>query len=114
MQTPIMNVIKVLSHVGEAASLSRSLPPEAFYNTLISEKLDVQDHYCAWRQAQELAATCSREQLPREAPFSFCSYPFLLTARAKSHLLHLEATFQMEQVQCCDAGGEGGGGGRRP
>jgi hypothetical protein len=33
------------------------------------------------------------------APFSFCSYPFLLDARAKSNLLHLEARFQMEQVR---------------
>ncbi|GFR50165.1 hypothetical protein Agub_g12331, partial [Astrephomene gubernaculifera] len=94
LTTPVMNVIKVLARVEEAASLSRSLPPEAFYNTLISEKLDVQDHYTAWRQGQELAA--GRDP-PKEAPFSFCSYPFLLNARAKSHLLHLEARFQMEQ-----------------
>ncbi len=32
-------------------------------------------------------------------PFSFCTYPFLLDARAKSNLLHIEARFQMEQVR---------------
>ncbi len=37
-----MNVIKVLSKVEEAAGLSRSLPPDAFYNALISDKMDVQ------------------------------------------------------------------------
>eukprot|EP00798_Chlamydomonas_sp_ICE-L_P023307 gene23307-30545_t len=32
-----------------------------------------------------------------DVPFSFCSYPFLLDARAKSNLMHIEARFQMEQ-----------------
>jgi hypothetical protein len=53
----------------------------------------VSDHYTAWRQAQnELVRQGS------EGPFSFCSYPFLLDARAKRNLLHIEARFQMEQV----------------
>ncbi|GLC36844.1 hypothetical protein PLESTB_000776500 [Pleodorina starrii] len=90
----LMAVIQVLGLVEEAARLSHCLPPEVFYNRLISEKLDVQDHYSAWRQAQELSAS---PHPPRDLPFSFCSYPFLLNARAKSHLLHLEARFQMEQ-----------------
>ncbi|GIM14106.1 hypothetical protein Vretimale_17132, partial [Volvox reticuliferus] len=94
LTTPLMNVIKVLARVAEAASRSDSLPPEVFYNTLVSEKLDVQDHYSAWRQAQELS---TGPDTSKEAPFSFCSYPFLLNARAKSQLLHLEARFQMEQ-----------------
>ncbi|GIL57699.1 hypothetical protein Vafri_12863 [Volvox africanus] len=94
LTTPLMDVIKVLARVAEAASRSNSLPPEAFYNALVSEKLDVQDHYSAWRQAQELS---TGPDPPKEAPFSFCSYPFLLNARAKSQLLHLEARFQMEQ-----------------
>lgn len=42
LQTSVMNTIKVLSKVEEAAGLSRSLPPEAFYNSLISDKMDVQ------------------------------------------------------------------------
>lgn len=42
----------VLRSLPQAVSLSRSLPPEAFYNPLISEKMDVHDHYTAWRQAQ--------------------------------------------------------------
>ncbi|GLI67883.1 hypothetical protein VaNZ11_012174, partial [Volvox africanus] len=94
LTTPLMDVIKVLARVAEAASRSNSLPSEVFYNALVSEKLDVQDHYSAWRQAQELF---TGPDPPKEAPFSFCSYPFLLNARAKSQLLHLEARFQMEQ-----------------
>lgn len=35
-----------------ACSAGNPLPPEAFYNTLISEKMDVQDHYSAWRVTQ--------------------------------------------------------------
>ena len=60
-----------------------------------SEKMDVQDHYTAWRQTQDQPV---RRQ-GFDGPFSFCSYPFLLDARAKSNLLHIEARFQMEQVR---------------
>eukprot|EP00210_Caulerpa_lentillifera_P001329 g1279.t1 len=90
----VMNAIKVLSKVHEANEKGRKLPPEAFYNQLISEKMDVLDHYIAWRQ--------SRDHPPKRAgqdgPFSFCSYPFLLDARAKGRLLHTEAKLQMEQT----------------
>eukprot|EP00210_Caulerpa_lentillifera_P008643 g8243.t1 len=90
----VMNAIKVLGKVEEANEKGRKLPPEAFYNQLISDKMDVLDHYIAWRQ--------SRDQPPKKSgqdgPFSFCSYPFLLDARAKSRLLHTEAKLQMEQT----------------
>ena len=46
----VMNAIKVLSRVVEANQQYMRLPPEAFYNNLISEKMDVLDHYVAWRQ----------------------------------------------------------------
>ncbi len=48
----VMNAIKTLAKVNEANQIGRVLPPEAFYNQLISEKMDVQDHYTAWRQTQ--------------------------------------------------------------
>lgn len=60
-----------------------------------SEKMDVQDHYTAWRQTQEQPS----RRHGNDGPFSFCSYPFLLDPRAKSNLLHIEARFQMEQVR---------------
>lgn len=83
-----------------------------------SDKMDVQDHYTAWRtslttgpstasssagdghasQGQPHAAPSSPAPAP-DAPFSFCAFPFLLDARAKTSLLHLEARFQMEQVR---------------
>ncbi len=53
-----MNVIRMLARVAEAAALSRSLPPEALYNALISDKLDVADHYTAWRQARVGGGVC--------------------------------------------------------
>lgn len=90
----VMNAIKVLSKVEQANQISRKLPPEAFYNTLISEKMDVQDHYTAWRQTQDQPV---RRQ-GSDGPFSFCSFSFLLDPRAKSNLLHIEARFQMEQT----------------
>ena len=90
----VMNAIKVLALVEEANQLGRLLPPEAFYNELISEKLDVLDHYVAWRQTHDMPRHASSS----DGPFSFCSYPFLLNPRAKSKLLHTEARVQMDQT----------------
>ncbi len=90
----VMNAIKVLALVEEANQLGRLLPPEAFYNELISEKLDVLDHYVAWRQTHDMP----RHSSSSDGPFSFCSYPFLLNPRAKSKLLHTEARIQMDQT----------------
>ena len=59
-----------------------------------SEKLDVEDHYVAWRQAHD----SPQHSFGAESPFSFCSFPFLLSPRAKSKLLHTEARFLMTQV----------------
>ncbi|KAK9819719.1 hypothetical protein WJX72_001643 [[Myrmecia] bisecta] len=90
----VMNVIKVLAKVEEANQLGRQLQPDAFYNELISEKLDVEDHYVAWRQTHDTP----QHQFGSDGPFSFCSYPFLLSPRAKSKLLHTEARFLMTQT----------------
>ena len=62
-----------------------------------SEKLDVEDHYVAWRQTHDQP----QHQFGLDGPFSFCSYPFLLNPRAKSKLLHTEARFLMTQVLSC-------------
>ncbi|GAX82001.1 hypothetical protein CEUSTIGMA_g9429.t1 [Chlamydomonas eustigma] len=91
----VMNAIKMLAKVEEANQIGRALPPDAFYNQLISEKMDVQDHYTAWRQTRDMPAM---KRTAGDGPFSFCSYPFLLDPRAKSNLLHIEARFQMEQT----------------
>ena len=61
---------------------------------ICSEKLDVEDHYVAWRQTHDQP----QHQFGLDGPFSFCSYPFLLNPRAKSKLLHTEARFLMTQV----------------
>ncbi|GAB4814343.1 hypothetical protein N2152v2_001389 [Parachlorella kessleri] len=90
----VMNVIKVLAKVEEANQIGRQLPPDAFYNELISEKLDVLDHYVAWRQTHDMP----QHAAGTDGPFSFCSYPFLLNPRAKSKLLHTEARIQMDQT----------------
>ena len=54
----------------------------------------------AWRQAHDTP----QHELGSEGPFSFCSYPFLLSPRAKSKLLHTEARFLMTQVQSSEFG----------
>jgi hypothetical protein len=61
-----------------------------------SEKLDVEDHYVAWRQTHD---TPQHAYNGSDGPFSFCSYPFLLSPRAKSKLLHTEARFLMTQAR---------------
>jgi hypothetical protein len=90
-----------------------------------SEKLDVLDHYVAWRQTHDMP----QHGAGTDGPFSFCSYPFLLNPRAKSKLLHTEARIQMDQTvaasrleQAANNNSLGGGGngslsargGRRP
>ncbi|MEW5310744.1 MAG: hypothetical protein WDW38_002511 [Sanguina aurantia] len=62
----VMNVIKVLSYVEQATAISSSLPPDAFYNSLISEKMDVVDHYTAWRQVHEMAAETQQQPTSRQ------------------------------------------------
>lgn len=59
-----------------------------------SEKLDVEDHYVAWRQTHD----SPNHGMTVDGPFSFCSFPFLLNPRAKSKLLHTEARCLMTQV----------------
>jgi hypothetical protein len=72
--------------------IGRKLKAEDFHNDLISDKLDVLDHYIAWRQSRDTVSTGPSV----DGPFSFCSYPFLLNCKAKSKLLHTEAKIRME------------------
>jgi hypothetical protein len=60
-----------------------------------SDKLDVEDHYVAWRQVQEGA---HKRYANNDGPFSFCTFPFLLTPKAKSKLLHTETRYKMTSV----------------
>lgn len=76
-------------------SVHRRLTSSTFYFPR-SEKLDVEDHYIAWRQMHEQAALAHGNAA--DGPFSFCSYPWLLNPRAKSRLLHTEARFVMAQT----------------
>ena len=66
------------------------------------------DHWCAWRQTHEAGGAPRPGSGSRsDGPFSFCSFPFLLSPRAKSRLLHTEARFRMaqtvQQVRACSA-----------
>ena len=62
---------------------------------MCSDKLDVDDHYIAWRQTHDAPGA---EYQDGDGPFSFCSYPFLLNPRAKSKLLHTEARIMMNHT----------------
>eukprot|EP00873_Tetraselmis_striata_P010062 jgi/Tetstr1/430326/TSEL_020151.t1 len=88
----VMNCIKLLDEVFRANMIGRKLNAEDFHNELISEKLDVLDHYIAWRQSRETLSNGPSV----DGPFSFCSYPFLLNCKAKSKLLQTEAKIRME------------------
>uniref|UniRef100_A0A061R666 Ubiquitin-protein ligase E3 A n=1 Tax=Tetraselmis sp. GSL018 TaxID=582737 RepID=A0A061R666_9CHLO len=88
----VMNCIKLLDEVFRANQIGRKLKAEDFHNELISEKLDVLDHYVAWRQSRDVPSMGPNA----DGPFSFCSYPFLLNCKAKSKLLHTEAKIRME------------------
>ena len=73
---------------------AREILMELYISCTASEKLDVEDHYVAWRQSHDAPAAAYNV----DGPFSFCSFPFLLNPRAKSKLLHTEARFLMTQV----------------
>mmetsp|Transcript_26937 Transcript_26937/g.75892 ORF Transcript_26937/g.75892 Transcript_26937/m.75892 type:complete len:1891 (+) Transcript_26937:162-5834(+) len=88
----VMNCIKLLDEVFQANMIGRKLKAEDFHNELISDKLDVLDHYIAWRQSRDTPSAGPSV----DGPFSFCSYPFLLNCKAKSKLLHTEAKIRME------------------
>ena len=80
--------LNVLALVEESNRRSNTLPIEEFYNPLISEKMDVLQHYIVWRQN----ATAGTRG------FSFCSFPFLLNNEAKSNLLQTEARLTMHEM----------------
>jgi alpha-tubulin suppressor-like RCC1 family protein len=80
--------LNVLALVEESNQSSNSLPIEEFFNPLISEKMDVLQHYIVWRQN----ATSGTKG------FSFCNYPFLLNNTAKSNLLQTEARLTMHEM----------------
>ena len=72
------------------------LPPEVFYNQLISDKMDMQDHYLARCQSHN-----NDHRSPAGmGPFSFCSFPFLLNAKAKTRLLQVRVATVAVDLPC--------------
>ena len=64
----------------------RAVPYTLFYNQVVSEEINLQDDFNRW-----LSGRRGQQQI-----FSFCSFPFILDAGAKSQVLHHDATRQME------------------
>lgn len=61
------------------------LPEWCFHNEAISQSEDLQEHYKQWQQQQGHV-------------FSYCKYPFLLTAEAKRRLLSFDAKLRMDSA----------------
>lgn len=60
---------------------------------IYSDRLDAGDHYMTWREAKWKISEDAN------GPFSFCQYPFLLNAGAKSRLFQVECRLNMRQVR---------------
>jgi hypothetical protein len=81
-------LLDVLLQANEDADGKNKIPYHEFYNTSLSNALDLGAEYLAWVK--------HRESSPN-ALVSFCQMPFLLTATAKSRILHGEALIQKQQ-----------------
>ncbi|XP_047486162.1 probable E3 ubiquitin-protein ligase HERC4 isoform X1 [Penaeus chinensis] len=69
---------------------STRLPYEEFYIPEIAEKIDIRNDYLNWIRSKTLA------NVKIDGPISFCEYPFLFDAQAKTLLLRCDATRQMQ------------------
>lgn len=63
---------------------------EDFYIPAIAEKIDIRSDYLNWINSK------IRPHMRRDNPISFCEYPFLFDAQAKTLLLRSDATRQMQ------------------
>jgi len=75
-----------------------AVPPGDFANEVISGETNLQADYVRWltdRHSAPAAAASAGAAPPRT--FSFCAFPFILDAAAKSQILGFDAQHQMEQ-----------------
>ncbi|CAG9467513.1 unnamed protein product [Pedinophyceae sp. YPF-701] len=96
-----VEAIQLLALVFDAVKGGGHIRLEEFYNSYVSRKLDVHDHYVAWRErgaAYARTGGAGPAGAPSPESFSFCDFPFLLDARAKAQILRWEARIQMHQT----------------
>ncbi|KAK3871366.1 hypothetical protein Pcinc_023478 [Petrolisthes cinctipes] len=90
----LLSALKVLNqlHEGNFQQGSRvaRLAYEEFYIPEIAEKIDIRSDYLNWINSR------IRHVDRSESPISFCEYPFLFDAQAKTLLLRCDATRQMQ------------------
>jgi hypothetical protein len=108
----VMNAVKVLAIIEGASRARNVLPAEAFQNQLISDKMDVREHFLAWHHTQVQTSVeegnlnvtkCNGDHcMPAgNAPFSFCAFPFLLNEQARGRLLQVRWHWQRGCLRRC-------------
>lgn len=94
LSSEVVLAIEMLAMVNEAEmrkAPEARMPVMELYNDFISEHMDVQDHYKAWRRH-------GTHRGSGQVDFSFCDFPFLLNSSAKSKVLRIEAQMQMAET----------------
>lgn len=90
----LLSSLRILALVhGEnfkGGSKTARLSYEEFYIPEIAEKIDIRNDYLNWMNNK------LRPALRTGSPISFCEYPFLFDAQAKTLLLRCDATRQMQ------------------
>ncbi|RYG43649.1 hypothetical protein EON68_00035, partial [archaeon] len=67
-----------------------AVPFEAFYNEVVSTDISLQQDFRRWLERRQAGA----HSRMTASTFSFCSFPFIFDAAAKSQILQLDANLQ--------------------
>ncbi|KAI5073199.1 hypothetical protein GOP47_0011212 [Adiantum capillus-veneris] len=86
----VAGALKTLWFLHEANKLEHLLPYSEFYSKEISETADFFEEYLKWQQG--------KDDKESQAFLSFCQVPFILTPRAKSKILQVEADIWKSKI----------------
>eukprot|EP00026_Physarum_polycephalum_P001542 Phypoly_transcript_01544.p1 GENE.Phypoly_transcript_01544~~Phypoly_transcript_01544.p1 ORF type:complete len:1030 (+),score=135.85 Phypoly_transcript_01544:65-3091(+) len=79
---PVVSVTSILNDLHNVNEAQGIVPYEKFYNHEVCETINLAKDYEQWRSSKNV--------------FSFCRYPFLLTAQAKASILQIDANLQQQ------------------
>ena len=98
LEVAVVQAIEWMALLEEASQLGGGLlPPEEFYNELISSKFDAASQYMTWRENRQRSAAAWTGP-GHDQKFSFLHFPFLLNSRAKSQILQVESSVTMNET----------------
>ncbi|KAK9764813.1 hypothetical protein K7432_007391 [Basidiobolus ranarum] len=98
---PVACATKVLGLLYDANETSRPehiVAPGVFYNTSVSNTMNIKDEYRNWKKSIERDGKVTLGSSIRKiTKFSYFNYPFLFDPSAKSLIFHVDAVCQMSK-----------------